>query len=554
MKNWIAAASLLTSMSLYADFKSPDILIDSKLDYDFSEILVNKFRTLAKNYKIKDPFTNHFKEPILLNESEVGNLLPENSKELIRDFGNAIGLNIIKTETKVWLHGFSYDVKGFKTNLKAQEQTQNSITIGTNFSAEELSLAADKISFTFVIPGKNNSPVFNVDVIKPVISASEEKLINFFANIKINDEKDHYKFQIKQANFDQMAHGLISSSRDINFDYERIIIPKVSLKIGNKTVNFSPEKIENLIRTHHEAIKGILLSEAAKALRSNTSQAALKVLEQYKLNKEYWLSSPILASQFQIGKLASTDGDNLEVNLPGDFCTSEKFDKLKKLCVNAKTTQTSLTRLTIRNHKESVSIMKDLMRNGEANIVASISEDYVNKLLVTTYDAGLWKNALDEAGVTLGPNKVTMRLDRRGDSGTLIMDVIYNPSKMERVLTGSHEIRFPLVLDISLRIEKHDEDPVVIVRLNDVDMSDETLIHGRPQEGIVSTIKDIPRFQSKVVKTIREKLSSLRAKDLIELRYPEFKGLGLEKIDFLSDGHGRMNAIMRLEDLLEENG
>ena len=42
-------------------------------------------------------------------------------------------------------------------------------------------------------------------------------------------------------------------------------------------------------------------------------------------------------------------------------------------------------------------------------------------------------------------------------------------------------------------------------------------------------------------------------KDLIELRYPELKGLGLDKVDFLSDGNGRMNAIMRLEDLLAED-
>lgn len=555
MKNYktFIFSGLLTLNVSANTFKSPDILIDSRLDYDFSGLLVSKFRMLLKNNKMSDPFKGRFKEPILLNESKVGDMLPAESKELIRDFGNAVGLNVLKADTKVWMHGLAYDVKGFKTNLKAHSQAIDGLSIGTDFSAEEIHLTADKITLSLVIPGKTNSPVFSVDIIKPVIRAQEDKLINFHTLIKIQDNKDFYKLLIRKANFDQMANGLMSNSKDIVLDYERIIIPEVSLKIGSKTVNFSPEKIENLIRKNHEAIKGIILAQAGETLRSNTTEAAFKVLEQYKLNKEHWVPSPAIKSQIKIEKFASTDGENIEINLPGDFCTNEKFDQLKQQCVHSKVTQTSATRLDSKFHRQSLKVMQDLMVQNDANIVASVSEDYINKLLVTTYDAGFWKEALDEAGVTLGPNRVTMRLDQRGSTGTLIMDVIYNPTKLERTLIGSKVIRFPLVLELSLRIEKHNEVPVVIIRLNDVDTSDETLINGRPQENIVSTVKEVPRFKGKVAKAIREKLSVLRNKDIIELKYPEFKGLGLDKIDFLSDGMGRMNAIMSLEDLIEEN-
>jgi hypothetical protein len=392
-----------------------------------------------------------------------------------------------------------------------------------------------------------------VDVIKPSIKASEEKLINFFAQIKITDYKDHFKLQILKANFDKMSDRLMANTKDLALDYEKIIVPKVSVKIGSKTVNFSPDKIQKLIRDNHQAIKGLLLSQAADILHSNTTAAAFKVLEQYKLNKEYWIATSALESQFKIENFGTSgEGDNIEVNMPGDFCTIEKFGLHKKECVTKKVTQIAPTRLTSRIHQESILEMKSLMTDGDANIVASISEDYVNKLLVTTYDAGLWKESLDEAGVELGPNKVIMRLDKKGDSGTLIMDVVYRPTKMEKFLTGSKVIRFPLVLDVSLRIEKNEDEPIVIIRLKDVDTSDETIINGKPELNMMSTVKDVPRFKGKVANAIREKVSVLRNKDIIELRYPEFKGLGLDKVDFLSDGLGRMNAIMRLEDLIEE--
>lgn len=559
MKKWTGFVLALTLVSWQVgaeSFKSPDIIIDSKLDYDWSGVLISKFRTMLKNNKMNDPFVGKVTEPILVSEATVGQYLPASSKSFIESFGNAVGLQMIKSETKVWLHGLSYDVKGFKTNLKASQAVADGLVMGTEFSASEVTLQADKISLTLVIPGKNPnaSPIFKVDVIKPVIRASEEKLINFFTQIKIQDNRDFYKLQIQKANFDKMASGLLSRPKDIYLDFDRIIIPEVSLKVGSKVVNFYPEKIEKLIRDNQTAIKGMILAQAAQLLKSNTTEAAFRVLEQVKINKEHWINTASIQSQITIGRFSTAaSGDNIEINLPGDFCTSEKFNQLKKQCVHSKVTQTSDTRLTSKLHGQSVSLMKDMMERGEANIVASISEDYLNKLLVATYDAGLWKDALDEAGVELGPNKVIMRMDKMGETGTLIMDVIYKPSKMEKLITGSKQIRFPLVLDIAVRIEKIEDEPVVIVRLNDVDTSDETLIYGRPDENLISTVQDVPRFRGKVAGTIREKLSALSNKDLIELHYPELKGLGLEKVDFLSDGNGRMNAIMSLEDLLADN-
>jgi hypothetical protein len=209
------------------------------------------------------------------------------------------------------------------------------------------------------------------------------------------------------------------------------------------------------------------------------------------------------------------------------------------------------SKINLKSHEESLKVMKDLMQQGEANFVASISEDYVNKLLITTFDAGLWNQTLNEAGIKLGPGKVAMRLNKKGDYGTLFMDVIYKPTKLEKAFIGSSEVRFPLVLDLSLRIENQNTEPVMIIHLNEADVSDDTIINGRPEEGMMSNIKDIPRFKRKIAKAIRERLVVLKNNDIIELRFPELQGLSLDKVNFLSDGRGRMNAVMRLEDLIE---
>lgn len=550
---FLALSFVFTYVNLAAaTFLAPDIIVDSKLDYDWSEVLVSKFRKLSANYNMNDPFAGNFPGQILIVDSQLGDMLSEESKELAQSFGDTIGLSFINTNTKLSLENFSYEVKGFKTDLKAGKKLADGIILGTEFNASEVTLHADKLSLNVTIPGKNGAPVFRVDIIKPEIYASNEKLINFFTKIKIEDNKDYFKLNLIDANFDQMANELLNDENCISFSYERITLPKVSLVVGTKVINFSNSKIESVIKQNHDGIKGYLLAQAADFLKKNTITAALKVIERYKLNKEFWLASSVLQSQFKLGSFdTNRSGHNLQINLPGDFCTNQKYDQLKKNCTNSKDTKTHPTRLNSTLHSNSLGVMKSYMDAGEANIVASVSEDYVNKLLVTTYDAGLWKDTLDEAGVELGPGKVVMRLDKRGDSGTLVMDVEYKPSTLERIFMGTELVRFPLVLDVSLRIEKHQEEPVVIIRLNGVDTSDETLMKGRVDLGMLSNIGDIPRFKGKILKTIRKKLAGVQNKDVIELRYPEFQGLGLEKVEFLSDGQGRMNALMKLEEVIQ---
>jgi hypothetical protein len=555
MKNFsiICGIMLTASVSAKEVFKAPDILVDTKLDYDWSGLLITKLRVLMKNYDINDPFKGRFKEPIVVTEGAVRNYLPSHSLPLLTDIGNVIGLNLPNAQTKVVLEGVSYDVKDFKTDLKAMNQDRDGFIMGTDISADEIYLSAEKLSFSLVIPGRDQiqSPILKIDIIKPYIRAKHDRLINFFTQIKIQDQRDKYKFQILGANFDRMANNMIRHPEDIDLNYERIIVPKVSIKIGGKEVNFSPEKIERLLREKHDSIKGIILAQAAVTLKAGTAEAALKITENYALTKEYWIGDDIIKSQMEISKFTSSVARNhVEVQIPGDFCTFASFNKMKQSCLNNKVTKIADSRINSNLHNRSLGTLKHLMESGEANIVASISEDYVNKLLVTTYDAGLWAAALDEAGIELGTNKVIMRLDKRGDSGTLIMDVIYKPSKVERLALGKNIIRFPLVLDVSLRVEKHDGDPVAIVRLNDVDLSDQLLREGKPEHNMISNIHAVPRFKGTIIKTIRNKVASLRGKDIIELRYPEFRNLGLEKVDFLSDGNGRMNAMMNLEDLI----
>ena len=132
-------------------------------------------------------------------------------------------------------------------------------------------------------------------------------------------------------------------------------------------------------------------------------------------------------------------------------------------------------------------------------------------------------------------------------AGTLYMDMIYTPSKIEQIALGTREVRFPLVLKVGLKIVKEDVGPLFIIHVFEVDTTDKTLTYGKPEIGVISNIQRL-RLRHKVLAKIKEDVVSLNDKDIVSLSYPTFKGLNLEKVEFVSDGLGRMNALLRMNE------
>jgi len=237
----------------------------------------------------------------------------------------------------------------------------------------------------------------------------------------------------------------------------------------------------------------------------------------------------------------------VEVKMSGDFCPSEFYKSQGEDCILNKVTRPVKSRITPALNEESTRIMRSDIDRGNANIVVSISEDYINKLLVSTYDAGLWDTMLADAGVKMGPNKVFIRMDEKGsNSGTLYMDMLYTVKKIERLAIGAKEVRFPLVMKVGLRIKQEKQIPTFIINMESIDTSDATLLNGIPEMGVVSNIHTL-RLKKKVLSALRKETAGLANTDVLELRYPELRGLGLDKVNFVSDGNGRMNALLLLQ-------
>ena len=549
MKKILALSLIIStfSFSVYAQkFETPDIVINSQLDYDWSGVLVSKIRRLLKNYGENDPFTQKFDESLILTETSIKDYLNPSAKTLVSELGTIIGLDLLDGKTQVSVKGLSYDVKGFKTDLKATEYRQESVSIASDFSASQILVSADKLTLSLVLPGKSKLPVVNIDIIQPAIKASGDKLIKFFGELNVKDIGNQFKLNLEKANFDNMAESLIKMQGDgISLEYETIIVPELSIHVGTKTLSLDTKKIQQLLFTKKDAFKSLLVAQFAAMLKSGFAEKLLKLIDNVAFEKDYWVDTEEIFSGIKIKSFqGDPNGNHLEASLSGDFCTRDLYQSFGSECINNKLTQPRVSRITKQLHNESIMNMRNIVDRGEANILLSISEDYVNKILATTIDAGLWTEMLLSAGVKLGPNKPFFRLDEKGSRfGTLFMDLLYTPKKLEQLAVGTKEVRFSLVLRAGLKIVDQSGVPNVIIHIEEIDTSDETLLFGRKDLGLISNIHKL-RFKKKIIAAMREETRGLAHSDVFQLPYPELMGLGLEKVDFISDGIGRMNALL----------
>lgn len=543
--------TLTTGIASAEPFVAPDIMVDTKLDADWSGVLVARLRRLLKNFGVDDPFRQRYSEPLIVSDALIQEYLDPSAVELVTDLGHIVGLDILNGKSQVALHGLYYDIKGFKTQLESNEEKKDGVVLSTELSASKVRVSADKVRLTLLLPGKNALPVINIDVKKPVITASGDKLMNLMAKVKIQDANEVFKLLVEDASFLNMAKSLVSDKNSLSLEFEGLEIPDLSIKIGNRTISIDKKKIETLLNARKEGIKSLLIGQFASMLNNGMVSDLIKSVGKVEFKKEHWFDTVDLQTGIRIDSFSNGNDDrHLEVALFGEFCTNELYKQYEKKCVDHIKTLPPVSRIDRKTFEGSKRIMRQEIESGNANIVVSISEDYVNKILMGTYDAGLWEPILKEAGLKMGEGKVQFRLEQKGaKTGTVYLDIMYTPKKIERLAIGAKEVRFPVVLQAGLKIklnEKKKFEPVIVIGLADIDMSDETLLMGRPDLGMPSNLHTI-RLKKKVLKTIRAELAKLANTDVLELPFPELRGLGLEAVEFVSDGQGRMNALMRLE-------
>lgn len=529
------------NLAFLFSFKSPDIIVDSSLSYYWTRFMIEKIQTLIKNHKLPNPLSRRIHDDIIISEP-TKKMIPDHSKSLFSKIDELTNLNLQNLQTVVRIEEMSYKVQGLYTNLKSSERFHSGHELDLEIGASQIRADFKKITLSLEIPVTNEKKVkASIFLHHPFIQINGGNFLSFHSKILMIKNQRSFNFQFLEQDFNDFSKQL---RNHFHFSLGELEFSTLSLTIGSKTISLNEKMLKKIIQDKKEDLKTLLVSKLVDFLKRD-SRKFCQMIPALEIQKEHWLQTDSILGQFIVEDIQlNHNTGNTSLNLSGNFCLNKDFDAQKNKCVTQSQMPSLDNRLTPALHEDSLTSIERLRSFDDAELMMSVSENYINKLLLSTYQAGFWNDALQDAGVSLGDKKMLLRFDKEGRTGTLYLDVIYHNSRSEQFFLGSDVIHFPVVMDISAKIKKNNQGiPSFNIYFEDVNLSDNILLNGVSSLGFPSNLRSFKLLRKPVLNKIRASLESLVGQKL-SLDFPEFKNLGLEDVVFQSDGLGRMNAFV----------
>jgi hypothetical protein len=545
MKKYLIVLSVLL-VSGFAWGNGPqDIVIKSRLDQQSSASLIKRARTFLINNNFGDPYNQSFETPIVVDFNRVLEELPTDTRSWIKDWQDIFNLKIFESSYKLIIQDFSYSIQSFNSELKPGLSEQSRIEYVTYNSVKGLKLSASKIAFQIELNStQNGEPIkFAVELIAPDFIISPELMVELPMGWQTALLPNSLMLSLHTIDLSRVFAKVVERPDLIDFKVKDVIMPQVSIRVGNREIKFDKEKIKKFIYAREEDMKMAILDMLRARMQARFSNIIKDKPQEIFLRRTF-STKGIVSTVFDMKSMAADPSTKiLEAKVDGHFCANVSDLQIDK-CRSVQLPTKERRKIEISTFDQSMQEIDNLFNQKRANVAVSISEHYINQLITAAAQAGVLE--LGGKEFTLGSEKAFILAEEKGESFNLYLDIIYKLSQRERVMVGRSELRFPVRLAMGLKIVIQDGFPHLVIKVTEVKTDAALILKGLPQYDLVTNVNTV-RFQKIVLKRIFEDLAPFNQKIMLDMELKEFKETYLEQLDFFSDGHGRANAVLFMD-------
>jgi hypothetical protein len=281
MKIFILFALITSSTWAAKKTDVPDIIVDSKLDFNWSDMLVQKVRRLMVNYGYGDPFKSEVQSEITIVDATASELVSPGSRALVRDLGQMIGLELLNTRSKIKIKNFQYDIGSVTTDLKTSHRSSTGLIIDGDFATSNVRVVSDQITLSIEMAGLRGQPIPVIDVVikKPFLITQQNRDFVVSAAVQIIENKNDISFKVLRSDFQKMADLLALEPESVEIGFEDIVVPIISVRVGNRTVTIDPDKVRNFIVNRESQLKALLVDQLRVQIRKGAATNAVQISE-----------------------------------------------------------------------------------------------------------------------------------------------------------------------------------------------------------------------------------------------------------------------------------
>lgn len=522
-----------------------DIVIKSRFDQRSSASFIKRVRTLLMNNGFGDPYNQRLEYPIIIDFNQVMDELPENTQSWLKDLQALLSLKLFESSYKLKVEGFSYSIADFNSELNPQMMASDRVDYVSLNYVQGLKISATKMAFQVELQRtQSGSPIkFDIEVLAPEFVISPDLVMELPMGWYTSLVKDTILTSLHSIDLSKIFGRIVQSPELIEFQVQDVIMPEVSVRVGDRVVNFDREKIKKFMASRKEEMKLAILDMLKARMQERFSNIIKDRPQEVFLPRTYSIKGDI-NSVFDVKTMkAHNESKMVEVRLDGHFCVGENLQN--DIC-RLNQSPAKIRRLIDETQfNQSMQEIDLLFMQKRANIAVSIGEHYLNQLIVAAAQAGILE--LGGESFRLGPEKAFVLAEEKGEGFNLYLDIIHKLKRSQSVMVGRSELRFPVRLSIGLKIVLVQGVPYLQIKVLSLKTDKKLLIEGAPQYDLVTNVNSV-RFREKVIEGIMQDIRPFDQKILVELKLEEFKETYLEELSFFSDGLGRANAVLLIND------
>jgi hypothetical protein len=567
-------------------FGSSDIIVYTKTHASWNSFLIDEIQQIFANFSTERNFYSmQFEnEKITYTNFEVQEFLTVDTVDFVKKIEEISRLGVLDSTPEFSLDGFGYDIENLNPIIDL-ENLETGIRFKTNVEINGLDIYAKSFNLNFVVPEygtTKNVLAFQVKILNPRMSFHPGVTLPVKTDVNLLKNADGtIGVSLDHLDSQNLAQALKNSLHGVDFQYKELEISSVELLIMGQSLSIDKDKIKETINENKDLLKEIIVNQISNVVAKEGLLSLLKKYDNTNFKSNYWFNTKAennLPFSLEVKSFTAIDEKIARVDIDGYFCSQENFSKFQDECKDHNEFKWFKNERNEREKQKSLEGIESKIRDPKTNLVISIGEEYITKLIHATIVNGQWDEILKEKGLSWGEQKAFIRFNKKGDRAQVYLDVRYGVGQITGLILSKRRVRFPIVLDIKTSVEYRKVDlfetekevfenevlPHIVMNIMDVQMDNDTFWKGIPELGLETSIsaKEIRYgFRGLVVKKIKEDLFQFSEKnksylktwegvELPPLIFPKIRNLHLEKLKHENDGNGRMNLSAEKEGLM----
>ena len=336
-------------------------------------------------------------------------------------------------------------------------------------------------------------------------------------------------------------------SRKNSFSADSISVDPVTIRLNGilkRTISF--DTFRPLIQKRMNGIIASIFSELGESLKTTIGPKVLASVFNNTSRSDLIIENESIYTRYLTSSFLKPTNNQLAIAITGELCTAKLYQTYGESCHTRNSFPAPVRTISEQDRAEASREINEAISSGSSDMVLSLSEEYLNRLMHTTIQADLWNEALQKSGVALGPKGAFIVMNKQNRTPDLYLDLLYTGEKrglQSIVINQRRPLRFPLRISTELEIKNVENVPHLLIRTKKVESTIEELIYGIPELDLPSHL--IRGLRKKIARMILDMTDEVNGQTAVDLDLPVLKDIDLARTRIESSSHGRLNILYR---------